>query len=198
MRNPTLKIITAARVKAVKHAKKLGPNAQTDPAKLRNYFADRFAKLLCEAERGRTLENCIYVWVVADCSSKYIPSVWSNKVFKRAYITKSADISFNLSNPNNTYFLENVISRSISLEQVPSMTHHDMYPKLRQNIFEKREQKEIANMLWNNDISFSSGIFKCPKCKQHSTTYYSLQTRSADEPMTNYITCMSCEYRWKE
>ena len=39
-----------------------------------------------------------------------------------------------------------------------------------------------------------SGMFPCPKCKSDKTTYYQLQTRSADEPATNYL----CFKRGKE
>ena len=29
-------------------------------------------------------------------------------------------------------------------------------------------------------------------------TYYQLQTRSVDEPMTTFITCLNCGFKWKE
>jgi DNA-directed RNA polymerase subunit M/transcription elongation factor TFIIS len=41
------------------------------------------------------------------------------------------------------------------------------------------------------------GQFKCGKCKSTKTTYYQMQTRSADEPMTTYVTCKGCGNRWK-
>ena len=41
------------------------------------------------------------------------------------------------------------------------------------------------------------GQFKCGKCKSTKTTYYQMQTRSADEPMTSFITCTTCGNRWK-
>jgi transcription elongation factor S-II len=41
------------------------------------------------------------------------------------------------------------------------------------------------------------GQFKCGKCKSVKTTYYQMQTRSADEPMTTFVTCMGCGNRWK-
>lgn len=41
------------------------------------------------------------------------------------------------------------------------------------------------------------GMFKCSKCKSDKTTYYEMQTRSADEPMTAFITCLNCGKRWK-
>ena len=41
------------------------------------------------------------------------------------------------------------------------------------------------------------GLFKCGKCKLTKTTYYQMQTRSADEPMTTYVTCKNCGHKWK-
>ena len=41
------------------------------------------------------------------------------------------------------------------------------------------------------------GEFTCRKCGQNKTTHYALQTRSADEPMTVFVTCLTCSNRWK-
>ena len=41
------------------------------------------------------------------------------------------------------------------------------------------------------------GAFKCRKCGSKKTDYYQLQTRSADEPMTTYVTCNNCGLKWK-
>lgn len=34
--------------------------------------------------------------------------------------------------------------------------------------------------------------FECGKCKQRKCRYYQKQTRSADEPMTTFVTCTNC------
>lgn len=39
--------------------------------------------------------------------------------------------------------------------------------------------------------------FQCGKCKQRKCQYYQMQTRSADEPMTTFVTCTVCGNRWK-
>jgi len=41
-------------------------------------------------------------------------------------------------------------------------------------------------------------MFRCGKCGQRKCAYYQLQTRSADEPMTTFITCIPCGNRWKQ
>jgi len=57
-----------------------------------------------------------------------------------------------------------------------------------------RELQIEKNKIDDDDYE---GQFKCGKCKSKKTDYYQLQTRSADEPMTTYVTCKSCGNRWK-
>lgn len=42
-----------------------------------------------------------------------------------------------------------------------------------------------------------ASMFTCNKCKKQTVEYYQMQTRSADEPMTTFCTCMTCGARWK-
>ena len=58
----------------------------------------------------------------------------------------------------------------------------------------KELEKEKIAMMYDEDYT---GMFVCNKCKSKKTTYYQMQTRSADEPMTTYVTCHGCGLRWK-
>ena len=40
--------------------------------------------------------------------------------------------------------------------------------------------------------------FWCSKCHKNRTTYYTLQTRSMDEPETIFITCINCNNKWRK
>jgi transcription elongation factor S-II len=41
--------------------------------------------------------------------------------------------------------------------------------------------------------------FRCPRCRQRECDYYELQIRSADEPMTCFVTCLNpkCGHKFK-
>ena len=41
-----------------------------------------------------------------------------------------------------------------------------------------------------------SDAYECPRCLGNKVVYTELQTRSADEPTTVFITCVKCKYAW--
>lgn len=61
----------------------------------------------------------------------------------------------------------------------------------------KLSEKEMAMESSRAKDEDYTGLFKCGKCKSVKTTYYQMQTRSADEPMTTFVTCTGCGNRWK-
>ena len=65
-----------------------------------------------------------------------------------------------------------------------------------EKIIQVEEMKKLhaANYMHDKDYK---GLFRCGKCRGYKTTFYQMQTRSADEPMTVFITCHTCNIRWK-
>jgi len=79
-------------------------------------------------------------------------------------------------------------------EYPPDVLEPDgIYIMTMKNIKAKDAAKDLAGNLPDDYV----GQFTCGKCKSRKTVYYQLQTRSADEPMTTYITCVKCNHRWK-
>jgi transcription elongation factor S-II len=75
------------------------------------------------------------------------------------------------------------------------MTHQEMQPEK----WEEKIQIKIKRDKNKFDIQpeAMTDLFTCRKCKSQKCSYYSLQTRSADEPMTTFVTCINCGNRWK-
>ena len=63
-------------------------------------------------------------------------------------------------------------------------------------VWDTKDMKKEYNSNVLKDPNYK-GIFRCRRCKSYKTTYYEMQTRSADEPMTVFITCHNCGSRWK-
>ena len=50
---------------------------------------------------------------------------------------------------------------------------------------------------FETNIEAATDTFKCRKCHSKKCTYMQVQTRTADEPMTTFVTCIDCGNRWK-
>lgn len=58
--------------------------------------------------------------------------------------------------------------------------------------------KRMEIMKANGIDPNAGGEFTCSKCKSNKTSFYEKQTRSSDEPMTVFITCLNCGKHWKQ
>ena len=132
-------------------------------------------------------------------TERCISRSWSDQRFAQLYTSKARFILGNLRNTYNESFVQKIQDKEISIKQLPSMSAAELFPELWDPIIDKIEQRALRSFLHDKEtLEDNSGLFKCGKCKENKTSFYSLQTRSADEPMTNFITCHSCGNRWKE
>ena len=62
---------------------------------------------------------------------------------------------------------------------------------------EIRNEAEIDARILTEGMKIKKGEIPCknPKCKSTETYYYSLQTRSADEGSSIYLTCVKCGHK---
>jgi len=119
------------------------------------------------------------------------------KEVSRDYKTKFRSLSFNLKNPKNPELRSSVMQGQISADHLVEMSPQEMaseeLKKERQRIADYH--LEAAKLIVFNQTS--TDMFKCGKCGKRETTYYQMQTRSADEPMTTFHSCTNCGKRWK-
>ena len=65
------------------------------------------------------------------------------------------------------------------------MTSAEMASDERRKENEKLQERNIFNAQGAAPKHATTNQFKCPKCKERKVSYYQMQTRSADEPMTS-------------
>ncbi|EAN33789.1 transcription elongation factor S-II protein [Theileria parva strain Muguga] len=122
---------------------------------------------------------------------------------RKAYNQQLKCIAFNLKDVKNTILNYKLYNKMITVDELTRMTSLQMASdekKLQRN--EILEQSlEACQSDWAIKNIFlakkSAGQFKCNKCNSKVTTYYQLQTRSSDEPMTTFVTCLNCKNRWR-
>ena len=73
---------------------------------------------------------------------------------------------------------------------------YKLFPERWIEIIEEKVKK--AKMIKDSIQECASDLFECPRCHKRKTIYCEVQTRSSDEPMTKFITCIECGKRWKK
>lgn len=118
-----------------------------------------------------------------------------------AYIAQARSVLFNLKDPKNDTFGPKLLSGLISTTLVPKLCAEEMASdsKRAERVQIRRESMEEVQSDWDlkHGALKISGLFQCGRCKGSKTTYYQMQTRSSDEPMTTFVTCLACGKRWK-
>jgi DNA-directed RNA polymerase subunit M/transcription elongation factor TFIIS len=147
---------------------------------------------------ARDLEIGIFNSTIDYANSLKIPLSWSNDLFADTYLNISISIYSNLNNNSyikNNNLLERLKNRDFLPHKLPYMSCEEMFPEIWQEIMEKHKRK-IKSAYEIKQVSMTDAI-KCGRCKNNKVTYYELQTRSGDEAMTQYFTCINCGHKWK-
>jgi transcription elongation factor S-II len=109
-------------------------------------------------------------------------------------ILGNLDPSGHVKNPT---LLPRLLSGDIQPEYLATMTHAQMWPEKWTGFIDGELNRRDRWVIVKKDDEHHSDAFKCGKCKKSKVTYYSMQTRSGDEPMTNFIRCVNCDNRWR-
>jgi len=104
---------------------------------------------------------------------------------------------FNIKDDKNPNFRREILLGKIKLEAIVTMRIDDMASNHRKKEIEDIKAKAMFECEQSVHQMASIDLFKCHKCLQRRTTYFQMQTRSANEPMTTFVTCMSCNAHWK-
>jgi DNA-directed RNA polymerase subunit M/transcription elongation factor TFIIS len=159
-------------------------------------FRANIRKKLNEKIKNETaslnLEKGIFNYALKEADQRKIVKKWDNKFFVQIYLSHLKSILENL----NQKLIDDINNGSIKSHTIAFMTHqelnHDRWAELIE-IKSKRDKNKFEV-----HMSASTDTFTCRKCHGNQCTYYLQQVRSADEPMTCYISCIQCGNKWKK
>ena len=146
-----------------------------------------------------SLEKGIFESSLQQAKRQYIACNWKLAPFREVYQQLVQFIICNLhpeSPVNNIRLLSRIKEGEISLDQLPFMTSYEVFPEKWFALKDKLVQREQKILEGNK--SRATDQFKCRRCHKSECTYYELQTRSSDEPMTIFITCLNCGKEWRQ
>ena len=96
---------------------------------------------------------------------------------------------------NNSLLLEELKSGVFESQEMAFFSHQKLNPERWKTMIEEKEKRDKNKV--EAKMVASTDSFKCRKCGSRETTYTSIQTRSCDEPQTNFVSCIPCGNNWK-
>ena len=164
----------------------------------RKNIVERLNNLIKNKKISKNLEKGIFNWAIQKGRNDKIIRKWNNSYFVRLYICKVHNILLNLNKSSyvgNNLLLKRLKKREFEAHELAFMSHQEMFPQKWKSLIDKKIKRD-ENMCTTN-MESATDEFKCYKCKNRKCTYYQMQTRSADEPMTTFVTCLICGSSWK-
>ncbi|EJT98229.1 transcription elongation factor [Dacryopinax primogenitus] len=113
------------------------------------------------------------------------------------YRTKIRSLYLNLKEKSNPGLREAVVSGELSVPRLCTMSVQEMASEERQAESKRIEEQNLFKAKGAEEAGAETDAFKCFRCGLRKTRYTQAQTRSADEPMTTFVTCVNCGNRWK-
>lgn len=164
-----------------------------NPDKFRGAVREELNKFFQNENYARNLEKGIQNWTLKEATSRKVVKKWDNSYFARIYLDHLKSIYINLK--RNPEIIENVKNGTIKPHTIAFMTHQEINPTKWDPLIQAKIKRDKNK--FETNIEAATDTFKCRKCRSNKCTYYQMQTRSADEPMTTFVCCIDCGQRWK-
>jgi len=167
---------------------------------IRDKVIENFSELFESHELATQFEHELLHSVNTLAIKEAIEVDWGNRVFWNLYRNKAISLYENLKGMNSYVenkenWLEKLKTNQLTIPQFVEMNAFDMCPSRWKATIEKIIETE--KKLYSKKDSASIFMW-CSSCKKKSKCdYYQMQTRSADEPMTTFVTCLECDKQWK-
>ena len=157
----------------------------------RSNIIKKLDETLHNEKNSINLEKGIFNYTLKEADRRKIVKKWDNKQFVQIYIDHLRSVINNL----NENIITSINNESIKPHIIAFMTHQELCPDKWTALIEAKSKRDKNKFEIN--ISAATDTFTCRKCKNNKCTYYQMQTRSADEPMTTFVTCLICSTRFK-
>jgi DNA-directed RNA polymerase subunit M/transcription elongation factor TFIIS len=150
-----------------------------------NVFIDHPLRALIRERFGsEDVEVAILNRCVSDARTWLIDIDWETAAFREMVRSRAVSL----------YPYRHLIA-TMGIEEFAKSSPSDQCPDRWRDILQKALEKDKAK--YSKKVTANIEMF-CRSCKRKTKCdYYQVQTRSADEPMTTFVTCLECDTKWK-
>lgn len=162
-------------------------------------LSEIFSNINLNEEEFTMIEQSVLLYTIKTANTRKIQKKWENVALQKIYMNKMRSLYSNLNSKSyigNKSLFDKVKNNEIKLDHIATMSFQELFPEHWKKMMDDKYKRE--KMLYEEKPEAMTDQFKCSRCKSRKCTYYELQTRSADEAMTTFITCLNCGNRWKQ
>ena len=171
-------------------------NSLEDPIRLKS--VEKIDEIIQDKYKSLLIEKSIFNYCIDYTIKNNISRNWGNNLFKKFYINKLISIYSNINQSSyveNDHLINLIKSEDFDLENIANMSQYEIFPARWKHLIEEKIRKD--KILSEMKPHAMTDQIQCNKCKSRKCSYYAMQTRSADEPMTMFMTCLNCNSTWK-
>ena len=165
-----------------------------NPDIFRKNIVSKLNNIIENDKKSINLERGIYNYSLKEANNRKVVKKWDNPYFVQLYTDHLRSIYLNLLN-NKLMLIDQLKNGTIKSTNLAFMTHQELDHKKWEPLIQTKIKRDKTK--YETTIEAATDTFKCRKCHTNKCTYYQLQTRSADEPMTTFVSCLECGNRWK-
>jgi DNA-directed RNA polymerase subunit M/transcription elongation factor TFIIS len=137
-----------------------------------------------EKFESEDIETAILNRCIHDAQKWFVDIDWANSVFVDMYRSRAVSL-----------YPYREMAKTMDVTKFVDSTMVDLNPKRWKEMIQTLIDKKKAMY---SKASTASIFLYCSSCKKKTRCdFYQLQTRSADEPMTTFVTCLECDRKWK-
>ena len=151
--------------------------------KTRNDIFNKFNKIVGNSI-AKDIEESIY-----NFSEDYAESNNTPFLLENIYISKAEEL-YCLLNTNLQIVIKAINDKKIDPKKIATIRTSELNLLLASKQYVDIIKKRELNMMLSEKKG--SNAFECKKCKKRKCSITEKQVRSADEPATQFITCLEC------
>lgn len=130
------------------------------------------------------IETALLNKCIQDAQRWLVDIDWETSAFKELYRSRAMNL-----------YQSRSLAETMTPEEFVHTSEVDRHPERWMERLKEVAEKDKA--LYSRKTTANIQMY-CSGCKRKTNCdYYQQQTRSADEPMTTFVTCLECDKRWK-
>lgn len=141
---------------------------------------------------GINIEVSIYNYTINEAIQHEIVRKPTHSPFIVAYNNRLRSVWWNIQ--AHTQLYDALSTGTLLPQSLETMTHVEMnMDKWKKEIDAKFKRERFQ---YTNTQQACTNAYTCIKCKSTRCTFYTMQIRSSDEPMTVFVACLECGKNW--